>query len=125
MAAIFYHNDEQKELALKTLDEVQARSKGKITTQIIPFGRFYLAEDYHQKYSLRRDRELMNQFSAMYPDLKGFVDSTAAARLNGYLGGNGTAESLEAELTSLGLSQESATKLLEAVKNRHKGFRLF
>ena len=125
MAAIFFHNDEQKRLALKTRDEIQARAKGKVATQVIPFGRFYLAEDYHQKYSLRKDRELMKQFSTIYPDLKGFVDSTAAARLNGYLGGHGSAESLEAELKGLGLSEDASKGLLDAVKNRHKGFRLF
>lgn len=41
---------------------------------------FHLAEDYHQKYRLRRDATLMRELQHLTP--RQFVDSTAAARLN-------------------------------------------
>jgi len=125
MAAIFFHNEEQEKLALRTRDEIQGKVHGKIATQIIPFAEFYLAEDYHQKHSLRKDPELMTELSKIYPNFSDFINSTAAARLNGYLGGHGTPESLEAELTGLGLSQEASKGLVKAVKDRNKGLRLF
>jgi peptide-methionine (S)-S-oxide reductase len=51
-SVIFYHNDEQKEKAehyKKALDESGAYSDP-IVTQIVPFTKFYKAEDYHQDY---------------------------------------------------------------------------
>lgn len=51
-SAVFYHSDEQKELAdkyKKLLDESKA-FKGKIVTEITKASEFYPAEDYHQNY---------------------------------------------------------------------------
>ncbi len=51
-SSVFYHNDKQKELATKYKAELQtsgAFSKP-IVTEIVPFGKFYKAEDYHQNY---------------------------------------------------------------------------
>ena len=41
------------------------------------------------------------------------IESTAVARLNGYVGGYGTPETLEKELNSLGLSEAGQMRLLE------------
>lgn len=51
-SAIFYHNEEQKDLAMeykKKLDASGAWDKP-IVTSIEPYGIFYPAEDYHQDY---------------------------------------------------------------------------
>jgi peptide-methionine (S)-S-oxide reductase len=104
MTAIFFHNGQQKKLALETKDQVAARSKEEVYTQILPATEFYLAEDYHQKYFLRREPELLKELTAIYPATKDFLASTAAARLNGYVAGYGTRAGLEAEISSLGLS---------------------
>ena len=55
----------------------------------------------------------MREFGRIYPDDQAFVDSTAAARLNGYLGGFGGFSQLQAELGSLDLSGEGRQRLLE------------
>ena len=49
-SAIFYHNENQKKAALKSIKEEQKRYKDKIVTQVIPEKAFYPAEEYHQKY---------------------------------------------------------------------------
>ena len=51
-SAIFYHDDEQKRLAEKSKQDIEASGKlGKpIVTEIVPAGPFYPAEDYHQDY---------------------------------------------------------------------------
>jgi len=54
----------------------------------------------------------MKEFAKMYPGDKDFIDSTAAARVNGYLAGYGTYEGLLAEIGSLGLTPEGNKKLL-------------
>ena len=51
-SAVFYHNDEQKELAEKYKKELDASGafRGPIVTEISPSTVFYQAEDYHQDY---------------------------------------------------------------------------
>jgi peptide-methionine (S)-S-oxide reductase len=51
-AAIFYHNEEQRRLAeaSKQTLEQSGRFKQPIVTEIVPFSKFYDAEEYHQDY---------------------------------------------------------------------------
>jgi peptide-methionine (S)-S-oxide reductase len=112
-AAIFYHNDRQKALALKSRDQVAARLKSPVCTEILPADKFTLAEDYHQKYYLRQMPDLLAEFSAMYPTREALVSSTAAARVNGYIAGYGTPAEFQA-IAGLGLSP-AARQRLEAL----------
>ncbi|HEY2495200.1 MAG TPA: peptide-methionine (S)-S-oxide reductase MsrA [Paenibacillus sp.] len=50
--AIFYYNEEQKEAAFVSKEQVvdSGRFTGPIVTEIIPAQTFYVAEDYHQDY---------------------------------------------------------------------------
>lgn len=116
MSAVFYGNEGQRKSAIDTRDRHAKKTGEKITTQVLPLGEFYLAEDYHQKYRLRQRRELFREFRAMYPDDKDFFRSTAVARVNGYLGGNGTLSDLEREISGFGLSRIGTQTLLNLVK---------
>jgi peptide-methionine (S)-S-oxide reductase len=51
-SAIFYHTEEQENAALASKINIQKSGKYQrgIVTQIIPAGRFYRAEEYHQQY---------------------------------------------------------------------------
>ncbi|MGH3157867.1 MAG: peptide-methionine (S)-S-oxide reductase MsrA [Streptosporangiaceae bacterium] len=53
-SAIFYRTPEQKETAERSRDAYQKKlteaGYGEITTEIVPAGEFYFAEDYHQQY---------------------------------------------------------------------------
>lgn len=51
-SVIFYHDDKQKLEAEKSLNEVEKTGKysGKIVTEILPYQKFYEAEDYHQDF---------------------------------------------------------------------------
>ncbi len=51
--AIFFHNEEQRKLALDSKEKMEKSGKfggGPIVTQIVPATAFYPAEEYHQKY---------------------------------------------------------------------------
>ena len=87
-----------------------------MSTQIRPLTRFYVAEDYHQKFRLRQQDDLMWEFRSMYPDAGEFMNSTAAARINGYLGGHGSEAALRKDLSALGLSPGAQRRLLEICK---------
>ena len=113
--AVFYHNPEQQRLALESKARVAAKIKGEVFTQILPATGFYPAEDYHQKYFLRRESELFRELSAIYPTTAHLIASTAAARVNGYAAGYGTRQGLERELDSLGLSPAGRKRLMALV----------
>ena len=51
-SAIFYHNEEQKQKAEKYKNELNSSGafNKPIVTEITPFSRFYVAENYHQDY---------------------------------------------------------------------------
>lgn len=51
-SAIFYHNDEQKQIAGEIIKEVSDAEiyDRPIVTQVAAFDKFYPAEDYHQEY---------------------------------------------------------------------------
>lgn len=51
-SAIFYHNDEQKQIAENSKLELEKSGKHKspIVTEIVSAPTFYKAEEYHQKY---------------------------------------------------------------------------
>ena len=117
-SVIFYHDEEQKRLAEASRDREAARLGQPVYTEIVPFSEFYLAEGYHQKYRLQQSPDLLQDLRAFYPDDTDFVNSTAAARVNGYLGGYGTLSTLEAEIDDLGLSPAGQEQLLELVSAR-------
>lgn len=112
-SAIFYQNEEQRLLAVAAKDRLASRLKKKIRTEILPYTQFYRAEDYHQKYSLQSNPDQMRKFRAIYPDFADFVDSTAAARLNGYLNGSVTWEVLAAEIDEMTLSAAERERMLD------------
>jgi peptide-methionine (S)-S-oxide reductase len=51
-SAIFYHDEEQKKIAEEVIQEIVAEKiwDDPIVTEVNPFDRFYIAEDYHQEY---------------------------------------------------------------------------
>jgi len=49
-SGIFYHSEEQKQLALASREKVEKQLNKKIYTEITPVKDFYPAEEYHQDY---------------------------------------------------------------------------
>ena len=51
-SAIFYVTDEQKRIAEETIADVEASGlwPGKVVTEVVPAGAFWIAEDAHQDY---------------------------------------------------------------------------
>jgi peptide-methionine (S)-S-oxide reductase len=51
-SVIFYHDEEQRRVAEQVIKELNESGvwNAPIVTELAPFDRFYLAEDYHQEY---------------------------------------------------------------------------
>ena len=116
MKAVFYQNEQQRELALASKVAVEKKIGSTVKTEIVPLQAFTMAEDYHQKFTLKGHKGLKKEMMRIYPRHQDLVDSTAAARLNGYLGGYGSKEQLAREIESLGLSAEAEKALAEMVR---------
>lgn len=114
--AVFYHNEEQRILALASKAAVEQKIGHAVKTEVAPLRSFTMAEDYHQKYTLKRHQTLLNEMTLIYPGSRDFVDSTAVSRLNGYAGRHGTGDQLSQEIDSLGLSAEGKKRLADLVR---------
>jgi len=49
-SAIFYHTDEQRDMALDSMRMVASRTERTVVTEITQAGTFWRAEEYHQRY---------------------------------------------------------------------------
>jgi methionine-S-sulfoxide reductase len=116
--AILFWADAAQELAARrsaaAVHEVEGRA---IATEVRPLGRFYVAEDYHQKYALRRDGRLVAELRQLYPTEAEFRDAPATAKLNAYCGGDLSLAALKEELARLGL-EAIGDRALVSVRRR-------
>lgn len=110
-ASMIFADGERQQHSAEESKEMLERVLGPVSTEIVPLERFFVAEDYHQKYRLRATPDLARAFEAMYPDAADLRESTAAARVNGYLYGYGDARELESEIAGFGLTPKEADLL--------------
>ena len=119
---VLTHDADQLAIARAVAARMEAARGQKLATRIDPLREFTNAEDYHQKYHLRNDRTLMVDFHAMFgSDDDAFRESSAAARVNGYVAGDGSRMQLEREIAELGLSDSGAKELLRRFGMRGTG----
>jgi len=125
-AAVFVHNEDQARLAEASKTRIASEKTGRwfnrnIRTEILPAETFYLAEDYHQKYLMQQSPRIWGDILDVYRDnVMGWINSTAAARLNGYVGGYASATQLAGEIDSLGLSSSAREHLWQMVRRSGK-----
>ena len=111
MSKIYFHDQDQKLLAKESKISREEDIGKSLTTQIVPFEQFFIAETYHQKYYLKLNDKLFLELRTIYPNPEDLTNSTAAAKINGFLGDFGDAEYFYRIQMNLGLSKESQTLL--------------
>jgi len=100
---IQYHDEEQKEIAERSLaEEIINRPNETIITSVAAAAAFHPAEDYHQKYYLQSHKDLAQTIDL---DAKLLFTSHVASRLNGYLVGVGGVQQFLDEADALGLTE--------------------
>jgi len=106
---VLVHDDAQGEAAEASAAALADRTGQSVETAIEPLDSFTLAEDYHQKYELRSTPVLGDELEDIYgPAL---VDSTVAARLNGFVAGHGDPDQREALLADVALTPAALSEL--------------
>ena len=116
------HSDEQLATARVIAERLEVTRGRKLATRVEPIKRFTNAEEYHQKYSLRNSRVLMADFRAMFgSDEDALRESTAAARVNGYVAGDGSGTQLEREIDGFGLTRSGRAELAARFGRRSGG----
>lgn len=110
-SALFFAGEGQREAAMAWCERFERVSGGRVRTEFAPLDRFWVAEDYHQKYRLLGNRALREEYRLVFPDFRDFRDSTAVARVNGCLDGFGAPGQLEEALPLLGLSEAGQAEL--------------
>ncbi len=104
---IYYHDDDQKRLAEESKTAREDLIGKFITTEVVQFERLFLAEAYHQKYYLKLNDSLFLELRTIYPNPGDLTNSTAAAKINGFMGDFGGNEYFYTIKDDLGLSNES------------------
>uniref|UniRef100_A0A6M2DKC4 peptide-methionine (S)-S-oxide reductase n=1 Tax=Xenopsylla cheopis TaxID=163159 RepID=A0A6M2DKC4_XENCH len=122
MSLILYHNEAQKEIAEKSFKDQAKKLNAELITEIKPAGVFHPAEDYHQKYRLQGHSEFMLSLGLKPGEM--LQTSHLAARLNGYLVGQGGENQFLMEAESLGLNKEEQNYVLKYLK-KYEGGGLF
>ena len=100
-SVILVDGETQRAAAERSRAACADQDQGSVETTIEPLETFHRAEAYHQKYELRSTPVVGDAIVERYGEH--LLDSTAAARLNGYLGGHGDSERRDALLAALDL----------------------
>lgn len=115
ISLIVFQNNQQKEMAEKIKQVEEERQGKEIQTEFQLLTPFYPAEDYHQKYFLRRFKEATKKVQSLFPSEEEFIRSTISARLDGFIRENNSLPDIKKEITSWGLTEENLKELQETV----------
>jgi len=99
----------QREVTERSKRALEERIGQSVATPIESLDQFFLAEQYHQKYELRSTPIIGDELEDVYGDA--LVDSTVAARLNGFVAGYGDDDRRRAVLAKLDLSPAALSEI--------------
>ncbi|MDS0277972.1 peptide-methionine (S)-S-oxide reductase MsrA [Halomicroarcula sp. S1AR25-4] len=106
---VLAHDDAQREAAAASKTALEERTGKTVQTPVETLARFHRAEEYHQKYELRSTPVVADELEDVYGPA--FVESTVAARLNGFVAGHGDADQRRELLAELDLSPAALSEV--------------
>lgn len=110
-AGLYCEDDEQLAAGRRTASALQQQLGAPVVTEIMLGKPFYSAEGYHQKWRLRQSAAVFEALAEHYPDEETFLASTAAAKANAYVSGQGTPAQLQRDLPLLRLEGRARAEL--------------
>ncbi len=110
-AGLYCDDENQLAAGRRTAGALQRELGESVVTEIVLGKPFYSAEDYHQKWRLRRTPAVFEALAGQYPDEETFLASTAAAKANAYVSGHGSPAQLQRDLPLLQLQGRARAEL--------------
>ncbi|WP_081986958.1 peptide-methionine (S)-S-oxide reductase MsrA [Planococcus sp. CAU13] len=111
-----YRGEQQKKTIGIVKREMEKSLGEPIETEIAAFDKFTPADERHQKYYLKRYPNTLEQLKDLFPKPEHLVDSTFAARLNGFVKGYGKMKELKNEVGSWNINEENKEILLNKLE---------
>lgn len=115
ISILFYRNEEQYKVAKHIQAEIESAHGKELQTEFQAYNHFYLAEDRHQKYFLRRFKAACAQVQELFSGEEAFIRSTIAARLNGFVRERGKLPAIKQEITQWGLQPTQTDLLIKTI----------
>lgn len=115
MSLVVYYNHSQKVKALKSKENLEVNENKTIYTEFQPYSTFYIAENYHQKYLLKRYKNVIASLEKLYSTHDELINGTMTARLNGFVRGKGSLADLKEEVKTWNISDERKATALEVL----------
>lgn len=112
---LFYENEIQRSAIEHVLHDRQSRWLQKPDTEIMPYDRFHLAEERHQKYYLKRFPHAVATLMSRYAAHEQLIDSTIAARLNGLAKGYTNMERIKREVEMWRISDSERNDIIDLI----------
>lgn len=116
LSLILYRDTKQRETIEQVIAKRTERGQGEAATEIASYDGFYLAEDRHQKYDLKRYPDAIEKLSTLYSSEEDLVNSTLAARLNGLAKGYTNLERIHNEILLWPTSPENRTRMIDLIR---------
>ncbi|PTX17437.1 peptide methionine sulfoxide reductase msrA/msrB [Halanaerobium congolense] len=108
---ILYHNEEQRQTAVEVKENLEAERNREVKTVIKELDRFYLAENYHQKFRLQQKTEFRDHYFEMM-SMEEFINSPTISKINGYVSGNGGRDEIIQNIGEFALTDKLQEELL-------------
>ncbi|PIH00629.1 peptide-methionine (S)-S-oxide reductase [Clostridium combesii] len=115
-SAIFYNNENEKELCLDWKKNKKEELNTEVLTRISPIEKFYYAEFYHQKYYVQLEPVIMSNLRSKFSTGNDLISSPLCHKLNAYLAGYGSLKELNKEIEDFNLSEDAKNRLLSIVE---------
>ncbi|MBO0581819.1 peptide-methionine (S)-S-oxide reductase [Clostridium botulinum] len=115
-SAIFYNNENEKELCLDWKKNKKEELKTEVLTKISPIEKFYYAEFYHQKYYVQLEPVIMSNLRSKFSTGNDLISSPLCHKLNAYLAVYGSLKELNKEIEDFNLSEDAKNRLLSIVE---------
>jgi len=113
---VLYRGQIQQNVIQNVMNMRVEQGKGKPDTEIAPFNRFYLAEDRHQKYYLKRYPDAIDKLSILFPSAQELTNASLAARLNGLAKGYTNLHTILDEIRTWLISEEEKDNILRIIQ---------
>ncbi|SFM22904.1 peptide-methionine (S)-S-oxide reductase [Paenibacillus sp. 1_12] len=112
---LLYADEQQKEAIQRVIRKRKALGKGEPETEVASYSQFYLAEDKHQKYYLKRFPNAIEKLSTLYASEEDMNNSTLAARLNGLAKGFTNMEHIKNEIREWPATPDSRELMINLI----------